>query len=103
MPVACRLVALRPAFRNLMENSSIQDVRATVWVAQDDECLSVLMEAEGSGISAAVRERFSLLVKVHPVTLEGWVPTWGATTSVARPGDRPRRHLRTGQCPARPR
>ena len=55
--VACRPVALRRAFRNLLENASIHGVRATVRIAQGDEGPSIVMEDEGPGISEADRER----------------------------------------------
>ena len=55
--VACRPVALRRAFRNLLENASIHGVRATARIARDDGALSVLIEDEGPGISEADRER----------------------------------------------
>ena len=55
--VACRPVALRRAFRNLLENAGIHGVRATVGIAQGDEGLSVVIEDEGPGIPEADRER----------------------------------------------
>ena len=55
--VACRPVALRRAFRNLLENASVHGVRATVRIAQGDEGPSIVMEDEGPGISEADRER----------------------------------------------
>ena len=55
--VACRPIALRRAFRNLLENASIHGVRATVGIAQGDEGPSVVIEDEGPGIPEADRER----------------------------------------------
>jgi len=55
--VACRPVALRRAFRNLLENASIHGVRATVRIVQGDEGLNVVIEDEGPGISTTDRER----------------------------------------------
>ena len=55
--VDCRPVALRRAFRNLLENASIHGVRATVRIARDDEGLSVVIEDEGPGIPEADLER----------------------------------------------
>ena len=46
--VDCRPVALRRAFRNLLENASIHGVRATVRIARDDKGLSVVIEDEGT-------------------------------------------------------
>ena len=54
---AGRPVALRRAFRNLLENASIHGVRATARIAHDDGALSVLIEDEGPGISEVDRER----------------------------------------------
>ena len=55
--VDCRPVALRRAFRNLLENASIHGIRATVRIAHDDRGLSVVIEDEGPGIPEADRER----------------------------------------------
>ena len=55
--VACRPVAMRRAFRNLLENASIHGVRATVRIARDDTGLRVVIEDEGPGIPGADMER----------------------------------------------
>ena len=55
--VDCRPVALRRAFRNLLENASIHGVRATVRIARNDKGLSVVIEDEGPGIPEADLER----------------------------------------------
>ena len=55
--VACRPVALRRAFRNLLENASIHGVRATVGIAQGDDGPHIVIEDEGPGIPEADRER----------------------------------------------
>ena len=48
--VACRPVALRRAFRNLLENAGAYGVRATARIARDDAGLRVVIEDEGPGI-----------------------------------------------------
>ena len=55
--VACRPVALRRAFRNLLENASLHGVRATVRIARDHRDLSVVIEDQGPGIPGADLER----------------------------------------------
>ena len=55
--VAGRPIAMRRAFRNLLENAGIHGVRATVRIAHDDSGPSVVIEDEGPGISEADRER----------------------------------------------
>ena len=55
--VACRPVALRRAFRNLLENASIHGVRAGIRIAHGDEGPNVVIEDEGPGIPEADRER----------------------------------------------
>ena len=55
--VACRPIAMRRAFRNLLENASIHGSRATVRIAQDDAGLCVVIEDQGPGIPEADRER----------------------------------------------
>ena len=55
--VACRPVALRRAFRNLLENAAVHGVRATARIAQADGGLCVVIEDEGPGICEADRER----------------------------------------------
>ena len=47
---ACRPVALRRAFRNLLENAGAYGVRATARIARDDAGLRVVIEDEGPGI-----------------------------------------------------
>ena len=48
--VACRPVALRRAFRNLLENAGAYGVRATARITRDDAGLRVVIEDEGLGI-----------------------------------------------------
>ena len=55
--VACRPVALRRAFRNLLENAGAYGVRATAQVSRDDGQLRVVIEDEGPGIPEADLER----------------------------------------------
>ena len=55
--VACRPVALRRAFRNLLENAGAYGVRATVRVGRDDVGVRVVIEDEGPGIPEADMER----------------------------------------------
>ena len=55
--VACRPVALRRAFSNLLENAAIHGVRATARIENDDGSLGVVIEDEGPGISEADRQR----------------------------------------------
>ena len=55
--VACRPVAMRRAFRNLLENAGIHGVRATARIARDDGHLRVVIEDEGPGIPEANLER----------------------------------------------
>ena len=52
-----RPVALRRAFRNLLENAGIHGVRATVRIVPDEGGLSVVIEDYGPGIPEADRER----------------------------------------------
>ena len=54
---ACRPVALRRAFRNLLENAAAHGVRATARVADDDGRVRVVIEDEGPGIPEADLER----------------------------------------------
>ena len=55
--VACRPVALRRAFRNLLENAAAHGVRATARVAADAGRVRVVIEDEGPGIPEADLER----------------------------------------------
>jgi len=55
--VACRPVALRRAFRNLLENAAAHGVRATARVADDGGRVRVVIEDEGPGIPEADLER----------------------------------------------
>ena len=55
--VACRPVALRRAFRNLLENAGAYGVRATARIVRDDEGLRVVFEDEGPGIPEGDLER----------------------------------------------
>ena len=55
--VSCRPVALRRAFRNLLENASVHGVRATARVADDGGRLRVVIEDKGPGIPEAELER----------------------------------------------
>ena len=55
--VACRPIAMRHAFRNLLVNASIHGVRAVVWIANDDRDVSVVIEDEGPGIPETELER----------------------------------------------
>ena len=55
--VACRPVAMRRAFRNLLENASVHGVRATARIARDDGHLRVVIDDEGPGIPEANLER----------------------------------------------
>ena len=55
--VACRPVALRRAFRNLLENAGAYGVRATARIARDDAGLRVVIEDEGPGIPESDLER----------------------------------------------
>ena len=55
--VACRPVALRRAFRNLLENAGAYGVRATARIARDDAGLRVVIEDEGPGIPERDLER----------------------------------------------
>ena len=48
--VACRPVALRRAFRNVLDNAATYGFRATVRIVQDDVRLRVVVEDEGPGI-----------------------------------------------------
>ena len=54
---ACRPVALRRAFRNLLENAGAYGGRATARIARDDAGLRVVIEDEGPGIPEADLER----------------------------------------------
>ena len=55
--VACRPVALRRAFRNLLENAGAYGVRATARIVRDDAGLRVVIEDDGPGIPEADLER----------------------------------------------
>lgn len=55
--VSCRPVALRRAFRNLLENAGAHGVRATAQIAADDGRLHVVIEDDGPGIPDADMER----------------------------------------------
>ena len=55
--VACRPVALRRAFRNLLENAAAYGIRATARITRDDAGLRVVIEDEGPGIPEADLER----------------------------------------------
>ena len=55
--VACRPVAMRRAFRNLLENAGVHGVRATARIARDGGYLRVVIEDEGPGIPEANLER----------------------------------------------
>ena len=55
--VACRPVALRRAFRNLLENAGAYGVRATARIARVDAGLRVVIEDEGPGIPELDLER----------------------------------------------
>ena len=55
--VACRPVALRRAFRNLLENAGAYGVRATARIVRADEGLRVVFEDEGPGIPEGDLER----------------------------------------------
>ena len=55
--VACRPVALRRAFRNLLENAGAYGVRATARIVRDDTGLRVVIEDEGPGIPEIDLER----------------------------------------------
>ena len=55
--VACRPVALRRAFRNLLENAGAYGVRATARIVRDDAQVRVVIEDEGPGIPEADLER----------------------------------------------
>ena len=55
--VACRPVALRRAFRNLLENAAAYGVRATARIVRDDAGLRVVIEDEGPGIPEVDLER----------------------------------------------
>ena len=55
--VACRPVALRRAFRNLLENAGAYGERATARIVRDDAGLRVVIEDEGPGIPEADLER----------------------------------------------
>ena len=61
--VACRPVALRRAFRNLLENAGAYGVRATARIVRDDEGLRVVFEDEGPGIPECDLER--VMVDCH--------------------------------------
>ncbi len=54
---ACRPVALRRAFRNLLENAAAHGVRATARVAEEDGLVRVVIEDEGPGIPEADLDR----------------------------------------------
>ena len=51
--VACRAVALRRAFRNLLENAAAYGGRASVRIEREDEEIRVVIEDEGPGIPEA--------------------------------------------------
>ena len=55
--VACRPVALRRAFRNLLENASSYGSRATARIARNGAEVRVVIEDEGPGIPQADLER----------------------------------------------
>ena len=55
--VACRPVALRRAFRNLLENAAAYGVRAAARITRDDAGLRVVIEDEGPGIPEGDLER----------------------------------------------
>ena len=55
--VACRPVALRRAFRNLLENAGAYGVRAAARIVRDDAQVRVVIEDEGPGIPEADLER----------------------------------------------
>ena len=55
--IACRPVALRRAFRNLLENAGAYGVRARARITQDDAQLRIVIEDEGPGIPEADLER----------------------------------------------
>ena len=55
--VACRPVALRRAFRNLLENAAAYGIRATARITRDDAGLRVVFEDEGPGIPEGDLER----------------------------------------------
>ena len=55
--VACRPVALRRAFRNLLENAGAYGVRATARITRDDAGRHVVIEDEGPGIPEGDLER----------------------------------------------
>ena len=55
--VACGPVALRRAFRNLLENAGAYGVRATARITRDDAGLHAVIEDEGPGIPEVGLER----------------------------------------------
>ncbi len=55
--IACRPVALRRAFRNLLENAGTYGVRAKVRITRDDAQLRIVIEDEGPGVPEADLER----------------------------------------------
>jgi len=55
--IACRPVALRRAFRNLLENAGTYGVRARVRITRDDAQLRIVIEDEGPGVPKADLER----------------------------------------------
>ena len=55
--VACGPVALRRAFRNLLENAGAYGVRATARITRNDAGLHVVIEDEGPGIPEVDLER----------------------------------------------
>ena len=64
--VACRPVALRRAFRNLLENAGAYGIRATARITRDDAQLRVVIEDEGPGIPEGDLERvFEPFVRIE--------------------------------------
>ena len=55
--VACRSVALRRAFRNLLENACAYGVRATARIESDAEQVRIVIDDEGPGIAETDLER----------------------------------------------
>ncbi len=55
--IACRPVALRRAFRNLLENAGTYGVRARVRITRDGVQLRIVIEDEGPGVPEADLER----------------------------------------------
>ena len=65
--VPCRAVALRRAFRNLLENACAYGARATVRIARDGEQVRIVVEDEGPGIAEDELERvFEPFVRLEP-------------------------------------